>query len=120
MNILSLFLYAQQKVKINILKTGKLSSSRREVAFVILTSIYAYAKALQLVESSSYFGMKSTQIKLFKQVACLADNDDKLVVYPNNKYRIQTKPHGHGDIHSLLYSSGLLEEWYNIYLIILY
>nr|KAJ0200149.1 hypothetical protein LSAT_V11C600310320 [Lactuca sativa] len=62
----------------------------REVPFVIITSIDAYAKALQLVESSSYFGMKSTQVKLFKQ----------------------TKPHGHGDVHSLLYSSGLLEEWY--------
>ncbi|KAL0360291.1 UNVERIFIED_CONTAM: UDP-sugar pyrophosphorylase [Sesamum radiatum] len=24
---------------------------------------------------------------------------------------IKTKPHGHGDVHSLLYSSGLLKEW---------
>nr|KAJ0210394.1 hypothetical protein LSAT_V11C400159720 [Lactuca sativa] len=46
-----------------------------------------------------------------EKVACLADNDDKLFVDPNTKYIIQTKPHGHGDVHSLLYSSGFLEEW---------
>lgn len=32
---------------------------------------------------------------------------------PKNKYIIQTKPHGHGDVHALLYSSGLLKEWHD-------
>ncbi|GJX01954.1 UDP-sugar pyrophosphorylase, partial [Tanacetum coccineum] len=46
-----------------------------------------------------------------EKVACLADNDARLALDPDNKYRIQTKPHGHGDVHALLYSSGLLKEW---------
>jgi UDP-N-acetylglucosamine pyrophosphorylase len=25
---------------------------------------------------------------------------------------VQTKPHGHGDVHALLHSSGLLPKWY--------
>lgn len=24
---------------------------------------------------------------------------------------IETKPHGHGDVHTLLYSTGLSEKW---------
>ncbi|KAL8198015.1 hypothetical protein R6Q57_029934 [Mikania cordata] len=86
---------------------------RREVPFVIMTSDDTHARTLQLLESNSYFGMKPAQVMLLKQekVACLADNDASLAVDPKNKYRIQTKPHGHGDVHSLLYSSGLLKEW---------
>ncbi|KAI3740430.1 hypothetical protein L2E82_30859 [Cichorium intybus] len=37
---------------------------RREVPFVIMTSDDTYAKTLQLFESNSYFGMKSTQLIL--------------------------------------------------------
>ncbi|KAA8546455.1 hypothetical protein F0562_002806 [Nyssa sinensis] len=84
-----------------------------QIPFVIMTSDDTHARTLELLEANSYFGMKSTQVKLLKQekVACLDDNDARLAVDPRNKYRIQTKPHGHGDVHSLLYSSGLLNEW---------
>ncbi|KAI7754514.1 hypothetical protein M8C21_023896 [Ambrosia artemisiifolia] len=87
--------------------------SRRDVPLVIMTSDDTHERTLQLLESNDYFGMKPTQVKLLKQekVACLADNDARLALDPNNKYRIQTKPHGHGDVHALLYSSGLLKEW---------
>ncbi|XP_076957614.1 UDP-sugar pyrophosphorylase-like [Bidens hawaiensis] len=86
---------------------------KRDVPLVIMTSDDTHERTLQLLESNSYFGMKPTQVKLLKQekVACLADNDARLALDPNNKYRIQTKPHGHGDVHALLYSSGLLKEW---------
>ncbi|KAK9061568.1 hypothetical protein SSX86_018750 [Deinandra increscens subsp. villosa] len=86
---------------------------RRDAPLVIMTSDDTHERTLQLLESNSYFGMKPTQVKLLKQekVACLADNDARLAIDPDNKYRIQTKPHGHGDVHALLYSSGLLKEW---------
>ncbi|KAI4387962.1 hypothetical protein MLD38_000344 [Melastoma candidum] len=84
-----------------------------QIPFVIMTSDDTHVRTEQLLESNSYFGMQPTQVKLLKQekVACLEDNDARLALDPNNKYRIQTKPHGHGDVHSLLYSSGLLKEW---------
>ncbi|KAL5559694.1 hypothetical protein UlMin_035905 [Ulmus minor] len=87
--------------------------NQRKIPFVIMTSDDTHSRTLQLLESKSYFGMEPTQVKLLKQekVACLADNDARLAVDPQNKYRIQTKPHGHGDVHSLLYSSGLLNDW---------
>ncbi|XP_021283972.1 UDP-sugar pyrophosphorylase [Herrania umbratica] len=88
---------------------------QKEIPFVIMTSDDTHARILELLESNSYFGMKPTQVKLLKQekVACLDDNDARLALDPHNKYKIQTKPHGHGDVHSLLYSSGLLNIWRN-------
>lgn len=86
---------------------------RAKIPLVIMTSDDTHSRTVELLESNSYFGMEPDQVKLLKQekVACLDDNDARLAVDPRNKYRIQTKPHGHGDVHSLLYSSGLLNEW---------
>lgn len=84
-----------------------------EVPFVIMTSDDTHIPTLKLLESNSYFGMRSGQVKLLKQekVACLDDNDARIALDPDDKYMIQTKPHGHGDVHSLLYNSGLLNIW---------
>ncbi|KAL5995747.1 hypothetical protein ACLOJK_025816 [Asimina triloba] len=84
-----------------------------KIPLAIMTSDDTHAHTLELLESNSYFGMKPTQVKLLKQekVACLDDNDARLAIDPQNKYKIQTKPHGHGDVHALLYSSGLLNSW---------
>uniref|UniRef100_A0A8I6YBY3 UTP-monosaccharide-1-phosphate uridylyltransferase n=1 Tax=Hordeum vulgare subsp. vulgare TaxID=112509 RepID=A0A8I6YBY3_HORVV len=83
-----------------------------------MTSDDTNALTIKLLESNSYFGMEPSQVKILKQekVACLVDNDARLALDPNNKYKIHTKPHGHGDVHSLLYSSGLLEQWYACWL----
>ncbi|CAD6335526.1 unnamed protein product [Miscanthus lutarioriparius] len=84
-----------------------------KIPFIIMTSDDTNALTIKLLESNSYFGMEPSQVKILKQekVACLADNDARLALDPSEKYKIQTKPHGHGDVHSLLYSSGLLEQW---------
>ncbi|XP_028757612.1 UDP-sugar pyrophosphorylase [Neltuma alba] len=95
--------------------SNKLSQgeSQVQIPFVIMTSDDTHERTLKLLESNSYFGMQSTQVKLLKQekVACLDDNDARLALDSKNKYRIQTKPHGHGDVHALLYSSGILKVW---------
>ncbi|KAK4802350.1 hypothetical protein SAY86_000553 [Trapa natans] len=88
---------------------------QREIPFAIMTSDDTHTRTLQLLESNNYFGIKPSQVTLLKQekVACLDDNDARLAQDPHNKYRIQTKPHGHGDVHSLLYSSGILNVWHS-------
>lgn len=88
---------------------------KTQIPFVIMTSDDTHGRTLELLESNSYFGMQPTQVTLLKQekVACLDDNDARLALDPKNRYRIQTKPHGHGDVHSLLHSSGILKVWYN-------
>ena len=54
-----------------------------------------------------------TQVHVLKQekVACLADSDARIALEKNDAYVVETKPHGHGDIHSLIHSSGLLSGW---------
>ncbi|PSS00115.1 UDP-sugar pyrophosphorylase [Actinidia chinensis var. chinensis] len=86
---------------------------QRQIPLVIMTSDDTHSRTLELLESNAYFGMLPSQVKLLKQekVACLDDNDARLAMDSHNNYRIQTKPHGHGDVHSLLYSSGLLNIW---------
>jgi UDP-sugar pyrophosphorylase len=56
-----------------------------------MTSDDTNALTIQLLESNSYFGMEPSQVKILKQekVACLADNDARLALDPNDKYRIQ-------------------------------
>ena len=45
------------------------------------------------------------------QVACLSNANAHLAVDPEDSFALQTKPHGHGDVHALLHSSGLLSSW---------
>jgi UDP-N-acetylglucosamine pyrophosphorylase len=53
-------------------------------------------------------------VTLVKQekVACLVDNDATLALDPADSFAVQTKPHGHGDVHALLHSSGLASKWH--------
>jgi UDP-sugar pyrophosphorylase len=55
----------------------------------------------------------TSQVTLLKQekVACLEDADAKLAKQPGKPLALMTKPHGHGDVHALLHSSGLLSKW---------
>lgn len=46
-----------------------------------------------------------------RQVACLNDVDAHLALEKSNPFAVQTKPHGHGDVHALLHTSGLLKRW---------
>ena len=68
---------------------------------------------LDLLERNDYFGAKPSQVTLIKQekVPCLTDNDARLALAADDPYKLQTKPHGHGDVHALLHTSGLLDRW---------
>lgn len=54
------------------------------------------------------------QVHLLKQekVGCLSDNAAHLALEASNPSAVQTKPHGHGDVHALLHSSGLAKQWH--------
>lgn len=83
------------------------------IPLVIMTSDDTHLKTQDLLKANNNFGMSPDQIHLLKQekVACLADNDAHIALDPADRYKIQTKPHGHGDVHALLYNSGLLHQW---------
>jgi UDP-sugar pyrophosphorylase len=80
----------------------------------IMTSKDTHEGTIQLLTKHDYFGMKPSQVTLVQQgdgVPALQDNAAKFVLDPSNPYRILTKPHGHGDIHALLYNKGVAKEW---------
>jgi UDP-sugar pyrophosphorylase len=76
-----------------------------------MTSDDTHSRTVALLEKNNYFGMTKNQITIIKQekVAALLDNDAHMSL--ESDYVLETKPHGHGDVHTLLSSSGLARKW---------
>ncbi|HEY5653817.1 MAG TPA: UTP--glucose-1-phosphate uridylyltransferase [Pontiella sp.] len=85
----------------------------RSVPFIIMVSQDTGPKTLETLESNNYFGLKKEQVHVLQQelVPAIADNDGALAL--KEKYELILKPHGHGDIHMLLYTSGLAKKLEN-------
>lgn len=79
----------------------------RPVPFIIMVSQDTGPKTLESLEANDYFGLQRGQVHILKQelVPAIADNDGALAL--ERKYELILKPHGHGDIHMLLHTSGL-------------
>ena len=82
------------------------------IPLCIMTSGDTHDKTVALLEKCKDFGLKKGQITIVKQEKCPAiiDNDCHLAL-KKDKFLIETKPHGHGDIHYLLYQSGKVKKW---------
>lgn len=80
------------------------------VPFIIMVSDDTEIKTRASLEAGNWFGLKKEQVHILKQelVPAIADNDGRLALA--EKYKLILKPHGHGDIHMLLYTSGLAAE----------
>ncbi len=101
-------------------KSNALASdkSRMRCPFAIMTSGDTHLKTKKLLEDNNYFGMEPNQIILLKQekVACFSDTQAHLALDTEDidndiETVLQQKPHGHGDVHKLIYGSGLANEW---------
>jgi len=62
----------------------------------------------KLLASNSNFGLQVTIMKQEK-VPSLQDSDARLALA--SKYVLDSKPHGHGDVHVLLHSTGTAQKW---------
>ena len=82
------------------------------IPFCIMTSGDTHDGTVNLLKKNLNFGMKENQIILIKQnkIPAILDNECHLSLQ-KDKFLLQTKPHGHGDIHYLLYQSGLAKKW---------
>jgi UDP-sugar pyrophosphorylase len=101
----------QSRAAVQTLASG--SASDVDIPLAIMTSDDTDSKTLDLLERNDSFGAKKDQITLLKQekVPCLTNNDARLALRNDDEYSLQTKPHGHGDVHALLHTSGLLKKW---------
>jgi len=78
-----------------------------------MTSDDTHERTLKLIADNNCFGMVPGQIVVMKQekVPALVDNDAHFATEESDPYALTTKPHGHGDVHSLLHSTGLARKW---------
>jgi UDP-sugar pyrophosphorylase len=78
----------------------------------IMVSNDTKVPTIELLKSNKSFGLKKEQLFLVEQgagVPALSDNDSKFSM--SDSYTVSTKPHGHGDIHALLYRDGIVRKW---------
>ena len=82
------------------------------IPFCIMTSGDTHEKTVSLLKSRNNFGMKPEQITIVKQskLPAILDNECHLALQ-KNRFLLETKPHGHGDVHFLLYQSGKVKKW---------
>lgn len=81
------------------------------VPLAIMTSGDTHDRTVSLLENNGYFGMKEEQLTIMKQekVPSLVDNEARFSMA--TPYEIETKPHGHGDVHVLLHQTGTARRW---------
>jgi UDP-sugar pyrophosphorylase len=92
------------------LKTGR---DDIRIPLVIMTSGDTDAPTKALLKANKYFGMDPDLVTIVTQdkVPALKDVNAGLALEDDDRWTIQTKPHGHGDVHHLLYREGLVEQW---------
>jgi UDP-sugar pyrophosphorylase len=90
---------------------ARYADSNTVLPLAIMVSEDTHEKTVDLLESYNYFGLDRTQVTLMKQgkVPALISNQAQIAM--SGPYELDAKPHGHGDVHSLMYSTGLASDW---------
>jgi UDP-sugar pyrophosphorylase len=83
------------------------------IPLVIMTSGDTDPLTRQLLKDNNNYGRDEDLITIITQdkVAALKDGKAGLALEDDDRWSIQTKPHGHGDVHHLLYREGLVDKW---------
>ena len=102
--------YIQAMQYMTRLKTG---NNNIKIPLVIMTSGDTDPLTRQLLQEHNNFGMDPDLLTIVMQdkVAALKDGNAGLALEENDRWTVQTKPHGHGDVHHLLYREGLVDKW---------
>ncbi|KAL7069279.1 putative UDP-sugar pyrophospharylase [Cryptosporidium serpentis] len=90
----------------------KVTGGRVAIPLIIMTSDDTDSLTRQFLDENNNFGLSSDQIFIVKQlkVPALSNSDAAIALDPNDPFKVLTKPHGHGDIHTLLLNSQILEK----------
>jgi len=82
----------------------------REIPLVIMTSRDTHSGTVATLERNGNFGLSDGQITILCQelVSAVSDIDGRLAL--EKTYELILKPHGHGDIHMLMHSTGTAKK----------
>eukprot|EP01083_Nonionella_stella_P095877 269290_1 len=86
--------------------------------FACTTSGIGHHLTKQLLQDNAYFGLRMRDDEHCDQFTFLAQ--ELVASFANNEcefaldedYRVLEKPHGHGDVHSLMYQTGTAHKWH--------
>eukprot|EP00555_Chaetoceros_dichaeta_P005090 CAMPEP_0198263396 /NCGR_PEP_ID=MMETSP1447-20131203/11721_1 /TAXON_ID=420782 /ORGANISM="Chaetoceros dichaeta, Strain CCMP1751" /LENGTH=782 /DNA_ID=CAMNT_0043951957 /DNA_START=101 /DNA_END=2449 /DNA_ORIENTATION=+ len=83
------------------------------IPLVIMTSGDTDPMTRTLLADNNNFGMAPDQIHIVCQdkVPALRDSNAGLALSSSSRWSVETKPHGHGDVHHLLYREGFIDRW---------
>lgn len=98
---------------------------RSHIPLVVMTSADTHDKTLDFFSKNKNFGLKDVSFIKQDKVPALADAEARIAikrverekVNENESYNlgcqweIEMKPHGHGDVHTLLYQHGYFDQW---------
>lgn len=79
--------------------------------FAIMVSEDTALKTIELLEANGYFGLEKSQVTIMKQGKVPALMNNMAEISSVSPYVIDSKPHGHGDVHSLMHSTGTASKW---------
>lgn len=90
----------------------KLCPKDWKVPLAIMTSDDTKTLTEELLKRNDLFGLDPSQLTIMKQekVPAMLDNDARFAL-ESGKLLLETKPHGHGDVHTLLYQHNLTKLW---------
>ncbi|GAB9472298.1 Udp-sugar pyrophospharylase [Globisporangium polare] len=113
--------YIQHLLALQALANASDTAANVRVPLAIMTSDVTHEATWEFLVANAFFGMEQQQVALIKQekVPCLQVHDQQLQLAlelvlnddNDNQQAMIMKPHGHGDVHSLLHSSGLAAAW---------
>lgn len=94
-------------------QSAALTGEARTIPLAIMTSGDTHAATEALLAEHDNFGLAAGQVTLIKQekVPSLIDNAARFAQSASDPYAVETKPHGHGDVHVLMHSTGLAQRW---------
>ena len=78
----------------------------RKIPLIIMTSRDTNPGTIATLKAHANFGLAKDQITILRQELVPALSDLAAHLALEEKYRLILKPHGHGDIHMLLHTSG--------------
>lgn len=87
-------------------------SPGQHLPLIIMTSPDTHHKTNHILARNNFFGAEPGQVTLLEQqnVPAVADEAGHLSPLPDDPYQVLTKPHGHGDVHRLLHTSGAAQR----------
>jgi len=100
--------YIQAIQRMAHLKSGE---DHIRVPLVIMTSDDTDPLTRQLLKDNDNFGFDEGQVLIVKQEKVPALSNGNAGLSMKSRWVVETKPHGHGDVHHLLYREGLVDKW---------